>query len=84
MGQAKGGHVTDILIRGLSDDAVARIEERASALGLSRNEYLRRHLNALTGVAVDHEVAVTVDDLKRATVAARDLDDPTVMSAAWR
>lgn len=76
--------MTDILIRGLSDDAVARIEERASALGLSRNEYLRRHLNALTGVAVDHEVAVTVDDLKRATVAARDLEDPTVMSAAWR
>lgn len=76
--------MTDILIRGLSDDAVARIEERASALGLSRNEYLRRHLNTLTGVAIDHEVDVTLDDLRRASAAARDLDDPDVMAAAWR
>lgn len=76
--------MTDILIRGLSDDAVARIEERAAALGLSRNEYLRRHLNTLTGVSIDHDVVVTVDDLRRASAAARDLDDPDVMAAAWR
>ena len=39
--------MTDILIRGISDEAIARIEEQASKLGLSRNEYLRRQLDTV-------------------------------------
>lgn len=34
----------NILIRGLSESAVGRIDASASAHGLSRNEYLRRML----------------------------------------
>lgn len=33
--------MTDILIRGLSAEAVTRIESQARSQGLSRNEYLR-------------------------------------------
>jgi len=36
--------VTNVLIRGLSDATVTRIDRRAQDLGLSRNEYLRRRL----------------------------------------
>ena len=34
--------MTNVLIRGLSESAVERIDAEAAALGLSRNEYLRR------------------------------------------
>lgn len=76
--------MTDILIRGLSDESVARIEEQASKLGLSRNEYLRRQLDTVAEFPPQASAAVTPDDVRRATHAARDLDDPDVMSAAWR
>lgn len=36
--------VTNVLIRGFSDETVARIDRSAEELGLSRNEYLRRRL----------------------------------------
>ncbi|MFT4122335.1 MAG: hypothetical protein QM635_00725 [Microbacteriaceae bacterium] len=38
--------MTDILIRGLSPRAVARIDAAARERGLSRNEYLRLELEA--------------------------------------
>lgn len=34
--------MTNVLIRGLSEAAVERIDSEAAALGLSRNEFLRR------------------------------------------
>ncbi|MGH3353965.1 MAG: type II toxin-antitoxin system VapB family antitoxin [Nocardioides sp.] len=34
--------MSDVLIRGLSDDELARIDSEAARLGLTRNEYLRR------------------------------------------
>jgi hypothetical protein len=73
----------DVLIRGLSEAAIARIDADAAAHGLSRNEYLRRRFesersNAATGGAL------TIEDLRRAAEAAKDLDDPQVMEAAWR
>lgn len=34
--------MSDVLIRGLSDDELARIDTEATRLGLTRNEYLRR------------------------------------------
>lgn len=76
--------MTDILIRGLSDESVARIEEQASKLGLSRNEYLRRQLDTVAEFPPQSNATVTPDDVRRASHAARDLDDPDVMSAAWR
>lgn len=75
--------MTDILIRGLSSEAVARLDAHAARLGLSRNEYLRRQLDAAAGDGVD-PARVSAADIRRASQAARDLDDAEVMSAAWR
>lgn len=36
--------VTDMLIRDVPDDVVAAVDARASRLGLSRSEYVRRRL----------------------------------------
>lgn len=74
--------MTNLLIRGLSDAAVERIDAEASALGLSRNEYLRRKFEgATTGNA---EVALTDADWARSAATFGDLADPQVMDAAWR
>lgn len=72
----------DVLIRGLSADAVERIDAEADTLGLSRNEYLRRKLE--TTVPSSGPVRVTVADLRRAADASSDLLDPEVMDSAWR
>ncbi|OBY28978.1 hypothetical protein [Mycolicibacter kumamotonensis] len=73
--------MADILIRGLSDTAITRIDTEAAAHGLSRNEYLRRRFEAERS---DDGARLTVADLQRAAEAAQDLDDPDVMEAAWR
>jgi hypothetical protein len=73
----------DLLIRGLSEAAVARIDADAAAHGLSRNEYLRRRFEAERSRSAAGQ-QLTVDDLRRAAEAAKDLDDPQVMEAAWR
>lgn len=44
--------VTNVLIRGLSDTAVERIDAEAAALGPSRNEFLRRKLEETTSPSV--------------------------------
>lgn len=72
----------DILIRGLSADMIERIDSEASALGLSRNEYLRRKLERT--MPASGPVRVSVADLRRAADAASDLLDPEVMDSAWR
>jgi len=74
--------MVDVLIRGLSAEAVARIDEDAAAQGLSRNEYLRRRFEQAS--PADSERAVTLEDLRRASEAARDLLDEDVMRKAWR
>lgn len=71
----------DVLIRGLSAEAVARIDAEATAQGLSRSEYLRRHFEH--GVPTGRGEVVTVADLRRASQAARDLLDDEVMRDAW-
>jgi hypothetical protein len=72
----------DVLIRGLSAAAIERIDAEAEALGLSRNEYLRRRFE--TSAPKPAESRISMKDLRRATRAARDLADPDVMDAAWR
>jgi hypothetical protein len=75
------GPMTDMLIRDVPDDVVAAVDARASRMGLSRSEYVRRRLaqDAATSVA-----AVSVQDLTQFADLFGDLDDPEVMSQAWR
>ncbi|MFY1599617.1 hypothetical protein [Micromonospora sp. WMMD737] len=73
----------DVLIRGLSEAAIARIDADAAARGLSRQEYLRTRFES-EGMVSGATRAMTVDDLRRAAAAATDLDDPDVMDSAWR
>lgn len=72
----------DVLIRGLSAAAIERIDAEAGALGLSRNEYLRRRFE--TTSPTSGESRVSIRDLRRAARAASDLLAPDVMDAAWR
>lgn len=73
--------MADILIRGLSDDAVKRIDARAASLGLSRNELLRRDLE---GPEPRTDIAFGAADIRRAGDAVRDLLDDDLMERAWR
>jgi hypothetical protein len=74
--------VSDVLIRGLSEEAVARIDADAAARGLSRQEYLRQRFEREGTVRAQR--SLTLEDLRRAEAAAADLDDPQVMDSAWR
>ncbi len=73
--------MTDILIRGLSEAAVSRIDAEAESQGLSRNELLRRRLE---GEVSSANVVITAYDWSRSASVFGDLDDPSVMAAAWR
>jgi plasmid stability protein len=73
--------MTDMLIRDVPDEVVAALDARASRLGLSRSEYVRRRL-AQDAASVD--AAVTTQDLARFAEVFSDLGDPDVMSQAWR
>lgn len=72
----------NVLVRGLSDEVVARIDGEAAALGLSRNEYLRRKLE--DGAVREQNASVDEDDWARSAEAFTDLADSAVMDAAWR
>lgn len=70
----------DVLVRDVPDDVVAALERRASRLGLSRSEYLRRRL---AQEAVHVSQPVTVADLKAFAETFGDLNDVAVMRGAW-
>ena len=72
----------NILIRDLSQEAIDRIDDAATNLGLSRNEYLRRKLEE--GTNPTGERTVSAQDWERSAEVFADLADPTVMDAAWR
>lgn len=72
--------MTDVLIRGVAEDDLARIDERAARLGLSRGEYLRR---CIAREAARETRSLTVADLQRAAALSRDLLDDDVMCDAW-
>ncbi|OIN81409.1 hypothetical protein K3U93_10545 [Mycobacterium malmoense] len=72
----------DVLIRGLSEEAVENIDAAAAALGLSRNEYLRRTFERAAVQPV--KKTVTAEDWQRSAETFADLADPDVMAAAWR
>jgi plasmid stability protein len=73
--------MADMLIRDVPDDVVAALDARASRMGLSRSEYVRRLLARGTGVA---SPTATTEDLARFADVFADLDDPDVTSRAWR
>lgn len=72
--------MADLLIRDVPDEVVAAIDLRAARLGLSRTEYLRRQL---TRGVTDGEHGMTVEDFRRFSGSFADLDDDSVMRAAW-
>lgn len=71
----------NVLIRGLSDATVERIDAEASRLGLSRNEFLRRKLEGDNPRPAEN---ATAENWRRAAEIFADLADPDVMSDAWR
>ena len=72
----------NVLIRGLSEAAVARIDAEAASLGLSRNEFLRRRLE---GSAARHgDATLCEDDWVRSATVFADLEDAALMVEAWR
>lgn len=71
--------MTDILIRDVPTDVVAALDANARRLGLSRNDYLRRHL---LREATDAN-RTTVEDLERFAETFADLRDPEIMARAW-
>jgi len=72
--------VTDVLVRDVPDDVVAALDARASRLGLSRSEYLRRRL---AQEAVGSPQPVTVEHLTAFGETFADLADDEVMKGAW-
>ena len=73
--------MTDLLIRDVPDEVLAAVDARAGRLGLSRSEYVRRRL---AQDAVSAGSTVTTQDLAHFAEVFADLDDPAVMSRAWR
>ena len=72
--------MTDVLIRDVPDDVLAAVDARASRLGLSRSEYVRRRLAQDAAIT---DTPVTTRDLARFAEMFSDLGNPEVMSRAW-
>jgi hypothetical protein len=72
--------MSDVLIRGVAEDDLRRIDAEAERRGLSRNEYLRREVSRL---AQRGTRAATRADLAKAAELVADLGDEDVMRQAW-
>ncbi len=70
----------DILIRNFPAEDLTLLDEHASRLGISRTEYLRRHLYREARRTV---APVTTRDLRAIADLLPDLGDETVMADAW-
>jgi len=68
--------MTDVLIRNVPDDVLQRIDEKASRLGLSRGEYLRRQITAEAERGAER---LSVDQLAKFASLA----DAELMRDAW-
>lgn len=74
--------MTDVLIRNVPDHDLRRIDEKASKLGLSRNDYLRRQIAEDARRSTPAQ-ALTVEDFATFAELAADLKDENVMRDAW-
>lgn len=72
--------MTDILVRDVPDGVISALDARASRLGLSRSEFLRRRL---AQEAMDGPLPVTAEHLAAFAETFADLGDPKVMKGAW-
>ncbi|MHB1490091.1 MAG: type II toxin-antitoxin system VapB family antitoxin [Cellulomonas sp.] len=70
----------DVLIRNFPAEDLNLLDEQAARLGISRSEYLRRHLHREARRTVG---SVTVADLRALGDLVADLADDAVMSDAW-
>ena len=73
--------MSEILIRGIPDDVLAVMDQRAARIGLSRTEFIRRRLIQDARAA---RMSVTPEDWNRFTDSYRDLSDFAVMDPAWK
>jgi hypothetical protein len=73
--------MADITIPDVPDDAIAAVDVKARRLGLSRDSYLRRVLVRERNI---QSCEVSVENLADFAHTFVDLDDPDVMSRAWR
>ena len=74
--------MTDILVRGLNPDVLAKIDDEASRRGLSRNQFLIEFIQR--PYVEEDRPRVTVADFERLARVAADLADPEIMAEAWR
>lgn len=72
--------MTDVLIRDVDDEDLARFDRAAKHRGLSRPEYLRLKIR---DEPEPGRPEVTWDDLLAFTHAIRDVENPEVMAGAW-
>ncbi|MGL4744152.1 MAG: type II toxin-antitoxin system VapB family antitoxin [Dermatophilaceae bacterium] len=70
----------DVLIRNFPAEDLTVLDDHAARLGISRTEYLRRHLHR---EAQRVAARVTADDLRGISALLPDLGDESVMGAAW-
>jgi hypothetical protein len=70
----------DVLIRNFPAEDLALLDQLAARLGISRAEYLRRHLQQEARRAV---TTVTVASLMTLSQTLTDLADDDVMTDAW-
>ena len=70
----------DVLTRNCPAEATRLLDEQAARLGISRTEYLRRHLHREARRTAG---SVTAGDLRAVAELLPDLADDTIMSDAW-
>ena len=73
--------MADLLIRDLTPEILNALDVRASALGLSRVEYVRRTLAQSISTATE---SVTEQHLFELLELLPDLADKKIMEQAWR
>lgn len=73
--------MADLLIRDLTPEILNALDGRASALGLSRVEYVRRTLAQSISTATE---SVTEQHLFELLELLPDLSDEKIMEQAWR
>lgn len=73
--------MADLLIRDLTPEVMAALENKAALLGLSRVEYVRRTLTQEVRMGTE---SVTAKHLASLLVLLPDLSNEQVMENAWR